>query len=153
MSSVTGSVVKHVGKILPELNMLYGITISYPRRIVFYQFEGQTKQYLIVLTGSSGSVRIQHWLNFLKCRYGIVLRLYSRTQSPNRFRHLSQWLTHIWVLLMNHSHGLQSFHLLLAEQQREKVFWVAISSNRKVKKLQTTAFLLRTSEADGGVLW
>lgn len=62
--------------------MLYGITISYPRRIVFYQFEGQTKQYLIVLTGSSGSVRIQHWLNFLKCRYFLKWRALSSDSTP-----------------------------------------------------------------------
>lgn len=76
-----------------------------------------------------------------KCRHGIVLRVYYRTQNSSRFRHLSQWLANIWVILMNHSHKLQSFRLFLVEQQREKLFWAATPSNRKGKKLQTKGFL------------
>lgn len=68
--------------------------------------------------------------------------MYYRTQNPNRFRHLSQWLT-IWVILMNHF--LQSFCLLLVEQQIEMLFWVTTPPNWKGKKLQTKVFLLVVS--------
>lgn len=56
MYPVSGSGAKHLGKILPELNILCRITTRITQEGLFaLQFEGQSKQYLIVLTGKEGA--------------------------------------------------------------------------------------------------